>query len=194
MKAAFIVFDRMTSLDFVGVFDAVGRLKTMGYVSDMSWHVCSMREKVTDDRGLGYLVDSCLPNLSSFDLLVVPGGFGTDELVDDQDFMNWLATGSSVPTKASVCTGALLLGSAGFLKGRAATTHPKSLDALKRLCREVRRDRIVHDGDTITAGGVTSSIDLGLYLVELYAGPIARKEVANQMDYPDINPPVFKVD
>ena len=85
--------------------------------------------------------------------------------------------------KASVCTGALLLGAAGFLKGKRATTHPNAFEELRSHCAHVVDDRVVDDGGIMTARGVTSSIDLGLYLVERLAGAEARARIATQMDY-----------
>ncbi len=86
--------------------------------------------------------------------------------------------------KASVCTGALLLGAAGFLKGKRATTHPNNFDELAPYCAEVVDERVVDEGDIVTARGVTSAIDLGLYLVERLASAAARARIAKQMDYP----------
>jgi len=72
----------------------------------------------------------------------------------------------------------------GFLKGLRATTHHNAFDALKPLCREVVTDRrIVEDGRVVTAGGVASSLDLGLYLVEKYWGAVAREKIAAQQEY-----------
>jgi cyclohexyl-isocyanide hydratase len=78
----------------------------------------------------------------------------------------------------------LLLGAAGFLRGKRATTHPSALKGLEPYCQSVVRERVVDDGDTITAGGVSSAIDAGLHLVQRLAGPDARARVAAQMDYP----------
>jgi cyclohexyl-isocyanide hydratase len=85
---------------------------------------------------------------------------------------------------ASVCTGSLVLGSAGYLKGKRATTHAAAMHLLEPLCREVVRDeRIVDEGMVITAGGVTSSLDLGLYLVERFWGVEPRERIADVMEY-----------
>jgi cyclohexyl-isocyanide hydratase len=87
--------------------------------------------------------------------------------------------------KTSVCTGALLLGAAGFLAGKRATTHPNAFEELKPYCATViAARRIVDEGEVVTARGVTASIDLGLHLVERIAGREARARIAKQMDYP----------
>ena len=89
-----------------------------------------------------------------------------------------------MPYIVSVCTGSLLLGAAGLLEGRRATTHPSAYDLLKPYCDEVVETRIVHDGNVITGGGVSTSIDLGLYLISYFAGEAALNSVKKQIDYP----------
>jgi len=184
MKAAFVVFDRMTSLDFIGFYDPVTRLKSMHIIDDFEWRICSTTEHVIDDRGLRIGADAIAESLSSYDMLFVPGGVGTRGLQHDRNFVDWLKTASTARLKISVCTGALLLGAAGFLQGKRATTHPSALKELEQYCRAVVQERVVDEGDTITAGGVSSAIDVGLHLVERLAGPDALVRIAAQMDYP----------
>jgi transcriptional regulator GlxA family with amidase domain len=187
MKAALIVFERMTYLDFVGFYDPLTRLKSLNLVPDFEWTICSNRKQVADDRrvpGLTMLAESVLEPLDRYDLLFVPGGMGTRALQHDREFIDWLKTAASVKLKVSVCTGALLLGAAGFLRGRRATTHPSALKELEPYCESVVTDRIVDEGDVVTGSGVSTSIDLGLHMVERIAGPEARDRAARQMCYP----------
>jgi cyclohexyl-isocyanide hydratase len=184
MKAAFVIFDRMTSLDFIGFYDPVTRLKTMKIMADFEWRICSRVPRVVDDRGLCIEADSVAEPLAAYDLLFVPGGFGTRTLQHDAAFIDWLKTAQAVPLKVSVCTGALLLGAAGFLRGQRATTHPGAYEELKPYCKTVVHDRVVDEGEVITAGGVSSAIDAGLHLVQRLAGAEARDRIAVQMDYP----------
>lgn len=187
MKAALIVFDRMTYLDFVGFYDPVTRLKSMNIIPDFEWRICSNKKRVVDDRGatgMTMIPDSVMEPLNGYDLLFVPGGLGTRELQSDREFIEWLKTAAPARPKISVCTGALLLGAAGFLRGKRATTHPSALKELEPYCDAVLTDRIVDEGDVITGGGVSSSIDLGLHVVHQLAGPEARARVAKQMCYP----------
>jgi transcriptional regulator GlxA family with amidase domain len=184
MKAALVIFDRMTSLDFVGFYDPVSRLKSMKIMDDFDWRICAMTQHVVDDRGLRLEAEAVGGSLSSYDMLFVPGGFGTRSLQHDGSFLDWLKTARSAPLKVSVCTGALLLGAAGFLQGRRATTHPSAYQALEPYCSRVVQERVVDEGDVITARGVSSAIDMGLHLVQRLAGADARDRVAAQMDYP----------
>ncbi len=184
MKTAFVIFDGMTVMDFIGIYDPLTRLKSMKIMPEFEWNVCALRAEVADDKGLRILPDSVGKSLSGYDLIVAPGGMGTRSLQHDQTFVDWLKGAEGAKLKASVCTGALLLGAAGFLKGRRATTHPGALEELKPYCARVVTERIVDEGNVVTAGGVTAGIDLGLHLVERFAGAEARARVAKQMDYP----------
>lgn len=184
MKVAFVVFDRMTSLDFIGFYDPVTRLKSMKIMDDFEWRICSTVQQVADDRGLRIDADTVGDSLDFCDMLFVPGGLGTRSLQYDSRFIDWLKTAGSAQLKVSVCTGALLLGAAGFLEGHRATTHPSAYKELEPYCGEVVHERIVDDGGIITAGGVSSSIDLGLYLVEKLSSTDVYKRIAAQMDYP----------
>src|SRR5437870_10269134 len=131
MKAAFVVFDRMTSLDFIGFYDPVTRLKSMKIIDDFEWRICATTQHVVDDRGLRIEADAVAESLSSYDMLFVPGGFGTRSLQHDRSFVDWLRTAGSAQLKVSVFTGALLLGAACFLRGKRAISHPCVVNELE---------------------------------------------------------------
>ncbi len=184
MKLALVIYDGMTTLDFVGFYDAVTRLKTMGFMPDLEWDVCATIREVREEKGLRLVADRVCGPFDAYDLVFLPGGVGSRALVSDADFIGWIQTAARCRYRVSVCTGALLWGAAGFLRGRRATTHPNAFKHLARYCERVVNDRIVNEGDVITARGVTSSIDLGLYMCEKLAGREARDAIARQMDYP----------
>jgi transcriptional regulator GlxA family with amidase domain len=184
MRTAFVVFNRMTALDFVGIYDPVTRLRSMGFLPDFDWEVCARTPEVEDDRGLRFRATAVGGSLEGYDLLVVPGGMGTRTLMLDPTFMEWLRTAAPAPLKVSVCSGALLLGAAGFLEGKRATTHWGAFQELAPMCRAVVEGRIVDEGTVITAGGVTAALDAGLYVVERLAGPGVAARIRRQMDYP----------
>src|SRR5262249_875364 len=146
--------------------------------------LCAQQPTVSDENGLRFTPDAVGESLAGYDLLVVPGGYGTRPLMNDAAFLDWLRTASAVPLKASVCTGSLCVGGAGFLRRRPATAHRHSMEELAPLCGAAVSRRIVDAGDVVTAAGVTASIDLGLHLVERLAGRDARERLAKQMDYP----------
>jgi len=192
MKVAFVIFDRMTALDFIGFYDPVTRLKTMDFLPDMEWQVCARTAEVHDDRGLTFRASRIEETLEGYDLIFLPGGQGTRTLKDDASFIEWIRSARSCRYKVSVCTGALILGAAGFLEGRTATTNPRAYDLLEAYTQRVARVRIVDDREVITAGAVASSIDLGLYVCEKFAGAEARSKIQKQIDYPYQAPPAFR--
>lgn len=183
MKIAFVVYPDMTGLDFVGVYDPLTRLKTMGFMPDITWELCAFSDDVRDNTGLRFTPDKVGHSLGYYDMVVVPGGFGSRKLAKDAAFLDWLRTAARCPLKVSACTGALLWGAAGFLADKPATTHPGAYDDLRDYCQEVRHDRVVDAGDVITSRGVTAAIDIGLYLCEKLAGREVREEIRRQMDY-----------
>lgn len=182
MRVAFVVFDDMTVLDMVGAYQSITRLDDTGYL-DLEWDVCARTDTAADSAGLTVVADRVDPDLGEYDVIVVPGGRGTRELRADPTYVEWLRGAADCEWKVSVCTGALLLGAAGFLEGRRATTHPTAYDLLGEYC-EVTEERVVEDGDVITGRGVSASLDTGLHVVERLAGAEAREEVAEGMDYP----------
>jgi cyclohexyl-isocyanide hydratase len=184
MRATFVLFPNLTALDFVGIYDPLTRLRSMGFWPDFTWDLCALVPDIADDRGLRLTPTRVGAPLAGYDLLVVPGGAGVRPLLADEAFLGWLRTATAVPLKASVCSGALLLGAAGFLAGRRATTHAGSYADLAPYCAAVARERVVDEGAVVTAGGVTAGIDLGLHLVERLAGADVRARIARQMEYP----------
>jgi cyclohexyl-isocyanide hydratase len=188
-RIAFLVFPRLTVLDFVGGYDALRRVAAMGVDPEVTHRVIGTEREIVDDSGLVVKADAVYEDLAGFDLLYVPGGFGTRTLVDDARFMAYLRSWGNHRPIVSVCTGALLLGAAGYLKGKRATTHHAAYDLLRPHCAEVIIDRrIVDEGQVVTAGGVSSSLDLGLYLVERFWGRAAREKIAAQMAYRAYSP------
>jgi transcriptional regulator GlxA family with amidase domain len=183
MRIAYIIFDGITLLDFIGIYDPLSRLKSMNYIPDLTWDICSFTESVTDSFGLEIKPQKLRHSLTDYDVIVVPRGFGTRELQIDEAFIEWLKTAENVKTKVSICTGSLLLGAAGFLKEKKATTNYQEYDNLKPYCKTVLTDRIVEDNGVITAGAVSASIDLGLYLCKKWAGKEAQDNIKQKMDY-----------
>ncbi|MBD3189183.1 MAG: DJ-1/PfpI family protein [Candidatus Heimdallarchaeota archaeon] len=184
MRIAFIIFNGMTTLDFIGVYDPIIRLKTMGFLPTIHWDICSFTSEVRDINNLAVVPTRVRASLANYDLLIVPGGFGTRKYVTSKEFLDWLKTSEDSKMKSSVCTGALLLGAAGFLKGQQATTHPSAFEELAKYCPVIKDQRIVESGNIITARGVTASIDLGLFLSEKLAGESVKEQIRKQMDYP----------
>lgn len=184
MKIAFVLFNGVTFLDFVGFYDVIYRLNLFEPTKGTTWDICGLTEEVTDELGMKVKVNVLKPDLGGYDLVFIPGGMGTRKLKDDREFVDWIKTAEPAPYKVSVCTGSLIWGAAGFLKDKRVTTHPNVYELLEPYCKEVIRSRIVKDGNVITAGGVATSIDLGVYMIEKFAGAEAAELVKKQLDYP----------
>lgn len=183
MHIAFIIFDGITWLDLIGVYDPISRLRPMGYLPQLHWDICAFTPTAKDPFGLAITPTRIQQPLSRYDAIIVPGGVGTRQLIQDTAFITWLQTAANVPYKISVCTGSLLLGAAGFLTHVHATTNFGEYEALKPYCKAVLPQRLVDDQQIITAGAVASSLDLGLYLCEKWAGKAAREAISKRMDY-----------
>jgi cyclohexyl-isocyanide hydratase len=192
-RIGFIAFEGMTLLDLVGPLDALSRIASMGFDPTTTCEVVAMtrppssrqsdRPAVWSSWGAELSTARHRPALDAFDLLVVPGGPSTRALEHDEDAIAWLSTYPENRMLASVCTGALLLGAAGRLRGRRAATHATMLHELARFGATPMAERVVDEGQLITAGGVTSGIDLGLALVRRLAGEDAHARVAAQMEF-----------
>jgi cyclohexyl-isocyanide hydratase len=183
VKFAFIVYDGLTLLDFAGVYDPITRLKTMGFMESLNYSVCAMKQTVRTIEGLQITVDQVGGRLGGYDYIFIPGGNGVSVLISDMTFMRWIKSAASHTIMTAVCGGTLVLGAAGFIKDKRATTHPALKQYLARFTAHSSDERIVDEGSVITARGVTSAIDLGLYLCEKIAGKDIRKTIQKQMDY-----------
>lgn len=191
-RIALVAFEGMTLLDLVGPLDALSRIATMGFDATTTCEVVAMTRPagareldppvVWSAWGAELVTARYRPSLDAFDVLVVPGGPGTRSLENDAEAIAWLATFPANRLTASVCTGALLLGAAGRLRGKRATTHHRMMADLERFGAVAVAERVVDEGQLITAGGVTSGIELGLHLVKRLAGDEAHAAVAAQME------------
>src|SRR5205085_2700147 len=107
MKVAYIVFNGITWLDIVGVYDAVARLKAYNYIPDLWWDVCAFTTTASDNDGLEMLPAKVRNDLADYDAVIIPGGHGTRKLQYDNDFINWIKTAQKATYKISICTGSL---------------------------------------------------------------------------------------
>jgi len=174
----FPIFDRVTHLDFTGPH------QVFSYVPEARITVASMGGHDIEAAGMvfGGLAD--LGELESCDVLCVPGGAGTTEAMADETFMRdirRLASGAQYLT--SVCTGALILGAAGLLRGKRATTHWAALELLTLLGAIPDGSRVVRDGNVITGGGVTAGIDFALVAVAEIFGRAVAESIELRMEY-----------
>jgi cyclohexyl-isocyanide hydratase len=193
-RIALCAFPGMTLLDLVGPLDALSRIASMGFDEATTCEVVALARRqeeadvladppvVWSAWGAELVTARYRPDLDSFDVLVVPGGPATRTLEHDGGAIEWLRTYPTNRLVASVCTGSLLLGAADRLRGKRATTHLTMMAELARFGAIPTAERVVDEGQLVTAGGVTSGIDLGLHLVRRLAGDDAHAKIAKQME------------
>ncbi|MET8908966.1 DJ-1/PfpI family protein [Micromonospora sp. NPDC004551] len=185
MQIAVLLFDRFTALDAVGPYEVLGRLPGARTV-----FVADRPGPVTTDMGtLALTATAALDEVTSPDVLVVPGGPGQIARMTDARLLDWLCTVDATTTwTTSVCTGSLLLAAAGLLDGRRATSHWLALDQLPAFGAEPTEDRVVVDGKYVTAGGVSAGVDMALTLAGRIAGDAVAQAIQLGIEY-DPRPP-----
>jgi cyclohexyl-isocyanide hydratase len=180
----FVIFPNLTQLDFTGPLQVLSR------VPDSATHiVAKTRNPVPSDCGLSLVPTRTFQDCPPLDLICVPGGAGVHEAMRDAEtvgFVRNMAEGARYVT--SVCTGAFVLGAAGLLRGRRATTHWAYTDLLPLVGATHEPARVVWDGPVITAGGVTSGIDFALRIVARLAGEDVARSIQLGIEY-DPDPP-----
>lgn len=183
-RFAFYAFGGMTLLDLVGVYDPISRLCGMGFDDACTCTiVCDAEADVFRVDGATLHTSLVRPDLSHYDVLVIPGGPGTRTLEKDIGVIEWLRTFPNNRLAVSVCTGALLLGAMGRLQGKRATTHASAIARLPEYGATLAPGRVVHDGQVITSGGVTAGIDAGLHAVRHLMGDEVMTNIAHQMEH-----------
>src|SRR5918998_2285325 len=158
MKIAIPLYDRFTALDAVGPYEVLQRLPG----AEIVWLAREPGLVGTDTGQLHLQADAAFEDLTDPDILVVPGGTGTDAVLDDERLVGWIRRAHETSQwTTSVCTGSLLLGAAGVLDGLEATSHWLDLDTLERFGAKPTGRRVVEQGKVITAAGVPSGIRMG---------------------------------
>ncbi len=180
MQVVIPIFDGITALDAVGPYEILCRVPDW----QVSFVASEAGEKRTDTGRLGLIADRSLADTSEADILVVPGGPGNRLLLDDEPTLGWIRQIDATTTwTTSVCTGSLMLGAAGLLRGRRATTHWLSLELLREYGAEPTGQRVVEDGKMITAAGVSAGLDMALHLVGVEAGESIAQSIQLGIEY-----------
>lgn len=179
-----LLFPRLTQLDLTGPFEVLARVP--GAQVHLIWKTLA---PVASDTGLRLLPTATFADCPELDLLLVPGGAGVNELMTDRETLDFLrGAAERTPYLASVCTGALVLGAAGILKGRRAATHWASRSFLEAFGAVPVAERVVVDGSLFTGGGVTAGIDIALRVVGELLGETVAGTIELSLEY-DPQPP-----
>jgi putative intracellular protease/amidase len=185
MDIAIPIFDGITALDAIGPYEVLSRLP------EARVHFLALEPgaKRTGNRMLALTADAALGDVPHPDVIVFPGGHGTDTVMQDAAVLAWVRTAhESSQWTTSVCTGALVLGAAGILDGLEATTHWMYVDQLAELGATPVSRRVVEQGKVITAAGVSSGIDMALTLAAHIAGEDVARAIQLRIEY-DPQPP-----
>ena len=185
MQIAILIFDGLTALDAIGPYEVLSRVPG----AELRFVAKQAGPKRTDTGALGVQADLALADLADPEVVLVPGGPGNRALMSDPEVLEWLraAHGGSTWT-TSVCTGALVLGAAGILEGKRATTHWAFVDRLPEFGAEPIAQRVVEDGKVITAAGVSAGIDMALTLASRLASDQVAQAIQLGIEY-DPDPP-----
>src|SRR5690348_493087 len=160
MEIGLLVFPGVQQLDLTGPYEVFTSLP--GSIVRLVWKT---RHPITSSTGLVLQPTATFAECPQLDIVCVPGGAGINPLLEDEETLAFLrAQAAGAQYVTSVCTGALVLGAAGLLRGKRATTHWASHDLLERFGAIPVRDRVVQDGNTLSGGGVTAGIDFALTL------------------------------
>jgi transcriptional regulator GlxA family with amidase domain len=193
-RVAILIFPDVEVLDFCGPYEvfSVARLDEERRREEPSPFevivVAERDETIVASGGLKIVPDTTIDDCPPIDLLVVPGGWGVRREIESAALVAWIAErGRGVETLASVCTGSMLLGRAGLLDGRRATTHWRSLDWMRDSFEEVTvvdDEHVVEDGRVFTSAGVSAGIDMALRVVARYLGAEVARRTAQAIEYP----------
>lgn len=189
MDIAIPLFDRFTALDAVGPYEVLQRLPnvTVTFIGERTG------EFRTENNFLGVVADATFGELPKPDVIVVPGGIGTRQVISEENhpLLQWLQSAHvSTRLTTSVCTGSLMLARAGLLSNLAATTHWSAFELLEKLGAVPCHERIVEhlERRIVTAAGVSAGIDMALRVSELLVDTIAAKAMQVTIEY-DPQPP-----
>ena len=179
LRIGCLIFPRMTQLDLTGPFEVFSRVPDAQVL--LLWKTL---EPVEADTGLRMLPYATLHDCPPLDIICVPGGPGVNDLMEDEEILTWLRDRAATARfVSSVCTGSLVLGAAGLLRGKRATSHWGARDLLATFGATPTAGRVVRDGNVFTGGGVTAGIDFALTMVAELAGAPVAQAIQLQIEY-----------
>jgi transcriptional regulator GlxA family with amidase domain len=186
MNIAILIFDKLTALDAIGPYEVLSRLPG----AELRFVAKEPGPKRTDTGALELTADAALTELEAPDVVLVPGGEGNRPLLRDEEVLEWIRGADATSTwTTSVCTGSLVLGAAGVLEGKRATSHWAYRERLREFGAEPVAERYVIDGKVATAAGVSAGIDMALALAREIAGEEVAKAIQLGIEY-DPAPPL----
>lgn len=184
LSIGMLLFPNVTQLDLTGPYEVFSRMPETRVTI-----IAATRDPVRTEWGLTIVPDATFADAPQLDMLCVPGGWGVNAMLEDAAFLDFVRErGERAAYVTSVCSGSLLLGAAGLLRGYRATTHWMSLDLLSILGAIPQRERVVVDRNRMTSAGVTAGIELALVIAAKLFGDRAAQEIQLAIEY-DPAPP-----
>jgi putative intracellular protease/amidase len=185
MKIAALLFDKITILDIVGPAEVLSWIPD----SEIMWVGAKKGTVTAEPTGLHCTIDHTLDEVTEADVLMIPGGPGVRLLLEDPAHLDWVrAIHETTDWTTSICTGSLLLGAAGLLDGLTATTHWLSAERLAGFGATYAEERVIPQGKIVTSAGVSSGIDMALWLLAQIEGEDAARAAQLCIEY-DPQPP-----
>lgn len=179
LTVGMLLYPALTNLDLAGPYEVLAKLP--GCSVDLVWKTL---DPIVSDAGQTLVPSRTIAKAPQYDILFVPGGPGQVPLMDDLEVLDFVRRqGEGARWVTSVCTGALILGAAGLLRGYRAATHWTAMDQLALFGAIPTRERVVHDRNRLTGGGVTAGIDFGLTLTAILFGEDAARRATLGLEY-----------
>jgi cyclohexyl-isocyanide hydratase len=190
VEIGMLLFPDVTQLDLTGPHEVLARMPGARVTV-----VARSADPIRSESGLVMTANATYASAPAFDLVFVPGGRGQIAAIDDGETLDYLrACATRAKWMTSACTGALLLGAAGLLRGYRAATHWAFMDLLPIVGATPVKERVVVDRDRITGGGVTAGIDIALAIVSVLAGTEAAERICLQLEYGSVDNAALEAD
>lgn len=184
IRIAILLFDNFTALDVIGPYEVLSKIpNTKVYFTGKE------KKEYKDQHGLTLNAEYLIDEMQEADVLLIPGGFGIDALLQDKIIIDWIyQIDKTTKWTTAVCSGSILLAESGLLNGKNCTTHWRRKDQLKKYSVVVKNERYVHDGKYITSAGVSAGIDMALYLVSKIGNDNIAKMIQLAIEYDPMPP------
>lgn len=179
-----LIFEKVEELDFIGPFEVLSYINKVKPESTNVWLVSDGEEIIKARNGLRFFADYTIDNCPQLDVLVIPGGQGRKSAMKNERILSFIKNRYiQLKYLCSVCTGAFIIASAGLLKGKSATTYHTAFDEFSQMGVIVEKSKVVKDDKIITGAGVSSGIDLGLYVIKELFGETVAQQISDKIEY-----------
>ncbi|MFX0210326.1 MAG: DJ-1/PfpI family protein [Candidatus Hodarchaeota archaeon] len=188
-KVGIYIFPQVEELDFVGVYEILAKTRSMKdegkllIETSLQVDILASEDMINCANGLIIKPHAIVDTFEGYDLMIIPRGRGVKKLIEDEKLLKNVKDFAKEHMIGSVCTGSFVLGAAGLLTGKKVFTHHKAREALKEYCN-VTDSRVYVDGNVISSGGVSCSLDLGLKILEIVYGEKISEMVQIIWKYP----------